>query len=130
MRFGVGTVFWMPSPGIDRQHLFFVLTDPDPDDPDPDGHVVIVNMTELRDTSEDRSCILRAADREHSAVRKDSVILYNAAAVAPVAKLREAWRMGMLHQHRDASPKLVAKIIAGARASPSLKPSLLALLPD
>jgi hypothetical protein len=123
MEFKAGTVFWMKPPRTAKPHVFFVLTDPT-----PEGTVLIANMTTLRGTVEDRSCILGPGD--DPAVQCPSAMRYDQAANAPVAKLAEAESRGLLTPHRDASPELLARIIAGAQASPDLNPSLRALLPD
>ena len=102
-------------------HLWIVINDPAAHG----GAALIVNVSTLRDEAE-LTCILKKGD--HPLISHESYVRYASARNPDVAKLQEAFKRGLFRPQPAATPALVAKIRAGASASPMLPKSLLALL--
>lgn len=104
-----------------EHHLWLVLNDP------PAHHDValMVNVSTLRPNAE-TTCIVRPG--EHPFLKHDSYVRYASARRAGVADLAAALKRGLLQRHQPASAALLAKVRAGALASPHLAGELRALL--
>jgi hypothetical protein len=104
-----------------EDHLWFIINKPE----DHCGVALIVNLTTLRPGAE-TTCVLSPG--EHPFIKHNSYIRYSGAREASVSELQNAVKRGLLKPHQAASPALLEKIRAGARASPRLPQKLRALL--
>lgn len=102
-------------------HLWIVIND-------PQAHgatALIVNISELRPGAE-TTCVVGIG--EHPFVKKASYVRYMSARGPAAANITAAIKAGKLRPHQPASPVLVAKLRAGARASTMLAAELKAVL--
>ena len=92
-------------------HLWILVTDPD-----ANGDVVIVNVTDFRNHS-DQTIVLKEGD--HPFIRKDSVVLYSDSQVVTVSSLMNALnsRLGICSQRECCSEQLLQRIRSGIFAS-------------
>jgi hypothetical protein len=104
-----------------QDHLWLVLNDPSAHS----GFALIVNISTLRPNAE-TTCVFHAG--EHPFIRHDSYVRYGSARKAKASDLSEAVKRGLLTPHQTASDVLLAKVRAGAKASPFLANELRALL--
>jgi len=102
-------------------HLWIVINDPAAHG----GLALIVNISTKREEAE-LTCILGKGD--HPLISHESYVRYASARNPDVAKLQEALKRGLFRPQPAATPALVAKIRAGANASPMLPKNLRAML--
>jgi hypothetical protein len=102
-------------------HLWLILNEPLAHH----NEALIVNVSTLRLDAE-TTCIISPG--EHPFLKHDSYVRYASARRAKVADLAAALRKGLLQPHQPASAALLAKVRAGAQASPHLAVELRALL--
>ncbi len=107
-----GDTFLMAVAGRSAKlHLWFVLTDPDPET----DEVVIVSLTTLR-PGKDQTVILRRGD--HPFISHESVVAYSDARRVTIAELRHAMRTGLITPHQVCSHGILKHIQDGLLASP------------
>jgi hypothetical protein len=104
-----------------EDHLWLLSSDPSVHS----GFALIVNVSTLRPNAE-TTCIVQAGD--HSFIKHDSYVRYASARKVKTADLAEAVKKGLLKPHQAASKAFLAKVRAGAKASPFLALELRALL--
>jgi hypothetical protein len=104
-----------------EDHLWIIVNDPAAHA----GIALIVNVSTLRQNAE-TTCIVQQG--EHPFIQHDSYVRYGSAREAKVADLVEGVKRRLLKPHQSASQHLLAKVRAGARASPFLAQELRALL--
>jgi hypothetical protein len=92
-------------------HLWFVLTDPDPEH----NRKVLVMLVTVRAHTE-RTLHLEAGD--HPFIRHTSAVDFGTATYAPAARLEEALTSGRATLAADMSPLLLERVRAGLLASP------------
>lgn len=102
-------------------HLWVVVNDPAAHG----GEAVIVNVSTLRPGAE-TTCALSKG--EHPFIQRDSYVRYQSARKVSVKNLQAAVKNGLLKSRTAASAALLAKIQAGAQASPLLPLELRGLL--
>ena len=108
---GLGDSFMLPKPGHETEHLWVLITNPDP----ATHGAIMVNVTTQRPHS-DTTTILNAGD--HPFVKKPSVIFYADARVVDTRLLDAAVKRGAYAGHATFQPAVIAKIQAGVAASP------------
>jgi len=84
-------------------------------DPNEDGKLVIANVTS-QEQGKDQSCVLDPGD--HPFITKESVMNYAEAVESKEAQIIEATRRRLFQSDLPVSPEVLAKIQAGALASP------------
>ena len=104
-----------------EDHLWLIVNDPSAHS----GFVLIVNVSTLRPNAE-TTCLVQVGD--HPFIMHDSYVRYGSARKVKATDLAEAVKKGLLRPQQPASKDLLAKIRAGAKASPFLAPELQALL--
>lgn len=104
-----------------QDHLWLVINDPLA----RAGEALIVNVSTLRPNAE-TTCLLRAG--EHSFIRHVSYVRYASARRVNAAALDKLVKAGRLKPHQAATPALLQKVRAGAKASAFLARELQALL--
>ena len=105
-----GETFHAQAPGSTRPHLYVAVTDPD-----PEGNFVIANITSQSE-SKDQSCVLDVGD--HPFIRKQSVVNYAEARITNQDAVSAGARRGVIQYDAPVTPEALAKIQAGALASP------------
>jgi hypothetical protein len=108
---GLGDSFMLPKPGHETEHLWVLITNPDP----ATHEAIMVNVTTQRPHS-DTTTILNAGD--HPFVQKPSVIFYADARVVDTRLLDAAVQRGAYAGHAAFQPAVIARIQAGVTASP------------
>jgi hypothetical protein len=91
-------------------HLWFVLTDPDPDR----DWVVLVMLVTVKEHT-DRTVHLEVGD--HPFIRHSSAVDFGTAKYAPAAKLEDALSSGRATLAEDMSAALLARVRAGLLVS-------------
>lgn len=115
-----GDTFLMAVAGRSaKRHLWFVLTDPDPET----DEVVIVSLTTLR-PGKDQTVILRRGD--HPFISHESVVAYWDARLVRATELRRAMDDGEVTCHSPCSERLLRYIQDGLLASPFTSPKMAA----
>jgi hypothetical protein len=104
-----------------EHHLWVVINDPQAHD----GHALIVNLTSLRPNA-DTTCVVKAG--EHPFIQHDSYVRFRSARGPKAADIAKAIEAGKLMSQNAASPALLTKLRAGARASTLLAMELKDLL--
>ncbi len=102
-------------------HLWIVINDPNVHE----GIALIVNISTLRPGAETTSIVKPG---EHVFIKHDSYARYMSARSATVSDIAAAIKAGKLKTRQAASPALLAKLRAGARASTMLPTELKGLL--
>jgi hypothetical protein len=102
---GAGRVLCVHDPASDTTHIWFVLTDPD-----PDGRVVIVMARTLRPYTES-TVVLQVGD--HPFVEHATTLDYSAATLASASKLTGWLGHGRAVCLADASKSLLSRILIG-----------------
>jgi hypothetical protein len=92
--------------GADGKHLWFVLTDPDPET----RKVVIVMLVTEKDHT-DKTVSLSAG--AHPFITRDSNVNYGSADFIPLSKLEKRLASGDAKLNADMSPKLLKKVRQG-----------------
>ncbi len=108
---GLGDSFMLPKPGHETEHLWVLITNPDP----ATHEAIMVNVTTQRPHS-DTTTILNAGD--HPFVQKPSVIFYADARIVDTRLLDAAVQRGAYAGHAAFQPAVIARIQAGVAASP------------
>ena len=108
---GLGDSFMLPKPGQETEHLWVLITNPDPQT----NEAIMVNVTTQRPHS-DTTTILNAGD--HPFVQKPSVIFYADARIVDTRLLDAAVQRGAYHGHAAFQAAVIARIQAGVAASP------------
>jgi hypothetical protein len=108
---GLGDSFMLPKPGQETEHLWVLITKPDP----ATHEALMVNLTTKRPHS-DTTTILNVG--EHPFVQKPSVIFYADARIVDTRLLDAAVQRGACRMHAPFQPPVIARIQAGISASP------------
>lgn len=106
-----GDAVLMAVPGVPSQHLWILITDPDPDT----FLGAMVSVTTLRGTT-DQTVILQPCD--HPFVKRPSAVHFGDARLFDTRRVEEAIRAGGVHLHQRCSAALIALLQDGALASP------------
>jgi len=104
-----------------EHHLWLIVNEPSAHS----GVALIVNVSTLRLGAE-TTCVVQAGD--HPFVKHDSYVRYGSARKVKGTDLAEAVKKGLLKPHQAASNAFLAKVRAGAKASPFLASELGGLL--
>lgn len=107
---GLGDSFVLPKPGQETEHLWVLITQPNPQT----HEAIMVNVTSLRPHS-DTTTILNPGD--HPFIRKPSVIFYADARMVDTRLLDAAVQRGAYHTHSAFQPAVIARIHAGLTTS-------------
>lgn len=108
---GLGDSFVLPKPGQETEHLWVLITDPDP----VTHEAIMVNVTTQRPHS-DTTTILNVGD--HPFVQKPSVVFYADARTVNTGLLDEAVRRGACDAHAAFQPTVIHRIQGGVAVSP------------
>ncbi len=107
------------------RHIFIPLFDPQK----PGDDMLLLNLTTLRDSCVDDACVLCPADYEE--LTHATTVAYSLAMSGKKSLLVRAVALGHFVQLSSLPPPTLAKIIAGAHASPELPTKLKKMLrPD
>lgn len=108
---GLGDTFMLPKPGQDTEHLWVLITRPN-----PQTHAAImVNVTTQRPHS-DTTVILQA--NEHPFVQKPSVIFYADARMVDARLLDQSVASGAFRTHTPFPAPVLQRIQNGLANSP------------
>jgi len=108
---GLGDSFMLPKPGQDAEHLWVLITRPN-----PQTHTAImVNVTTQRPHS-DVTVILQAG--EHPFVQKPSVIFYADARIVDARLLEQSVASGAFRVHAPFQSGVLKKVQDGVIKSP------------
>ena len=114
---GLGDTIILPKPGAEKEHLWVVITNPDP----IAGEVIMVNLTTQRPHSETTTILLPG---EHPFIDRPTVAFYHDARLAKAVLLDSCITQRVGRNHASASPELVAKLQDGLLASPFTSPKI------
>jgi hypothetical protein len=106
----IGDTVLLPKPGHEKEHLWALITAPDPES----GDAVMVNLTTQRPHS-DTTMIIQPG--EHPFVDRPTVVFYADARMVNVNTLDEGVRQNFVHQHDALSKELLQRIQDGLLAS-------------
>ena len=98
---------------VEESHLFVVITTPD-----CEGNVLVVNMTTLKVTTEDRSCVLNAGD--HPFVTHPTAINYGEyhdPRILPAEEIRRRILKGEFIKQEPLSGDTLSRVLQGAAVS-------------
>jgi hypothetical protein len=107
---GLGASFMLPKPGHATEHLWALITKPDP----ATHEAIMFNVTTQRPHS-DTTTILHTGD--HPFVQKPSVIFYADARIVDTRLLDAALQRGACAGHAAFQAEVIARIQAGVAAS-------------
>ncbi len=107
----LGDSFMLPKPGQETNHLWVLITNPDP----ATHEALMVNLTTQRPHS-DTTTILNIGD--HPFVQKPSVIFYADARIVDTRLLDAAVQRGACSTHAPFQPPVMMRIQAGIVTSP------------
>ena len=107
---GLGDSFMLPKPGQETEHLWVLITNPDP----ATHEAIMVSVTTQRPHS-DTTTILNVGD--HPFVQKPSVIFFADARTVDTRLLDAAARRGAFNSHAAFQASVIRKIQAGLLAS-------------
>ena len=96
----IGDTMMLPKPGHEKEHLWALITSPDPES----GDAVMVNLTTQRPHS-DTTTIIQAG--EHPFVDRPTVVFYADARMVDVKILEEGLHHGLVRQHAPLSAELL-----------------------
>jgi len=99
----LGDTVMLPKPGHAKEHLWALITAPDPES----GDAIMVNLTTQRPHS-DTTTIIQPG--EHPFVDRPTVVFYSDARMVNVNRLEEGLRQGVGQQHATLSAKLIQRI--------------------
>jgi hypothetical protein len=102
----LGDTVMLPKPGDEKEHLWALITAPDPES----GDAVMVNLTTQRPHS-DTTTIIQAG--EHPFVDRPTVVFYADARMVDVKILEEGLRQGLVRQHSALSAEVLQRIQEG-----------------
>jgi hypothetical protein len=108
----LGDSFMLRKPRHDVEHLWILLTKPDP----ITQQVIMVNITTERSHSSDKTTVLVEGD--HPFIKKPSVVFYADASVIDVRLIEQAISSGVSRTHAKFSSRVLAQIQAGIQTSP------------
>ena len=108
---GLGDSFMLPKPGQDTEHLWVLITRPNPQT----QATIMVNVTTQRPHS-DTTVILNAG--EHPFVQKPSVIFYADARMTDARLLDQSVASGAFRTHATFPAAVLKKIQDGVMKSP------------
>ncbi len=108
---GLGDSFMLPKPGQETEHLWVLITNPDP----VTHEAIMVNVTTQRPHS-DTTTILKVGD--HPFIQKPSVIFYADARTVDTRLLDAAVQRGAYNSHAAFQATVIHKIQIGMLASP------------
>ena len=120
---GLGDTFRLADSKDAVAHLWIIITDPQKND----GDVLAVNLTTLRDHTEDESCVLDKGD--HPFIRHKTAVNYGDARRWRISKINQALEEGKLLMDRPVTPGVLRKILKGAKESKFLREHSKRLLP-
>ncbi len=106
----LGDTVMLPKPGHEKEHLWALITAPDPES----GDAIMVNLTTQRPHS-DTTTIIQL--REHAFVDRPTVVFYADARMVNVNTLDEGVRHKVVRQHDALSKELLQRIQNGLLAS-------------
>jgi hypothetical protein len=107
---GLGDTVILPKPGLEKEHLWVLVTAPD-----PGGTVIMVNLTTQRPHS-DTTVILQPG--EHPFIDRATVVFYADARFTDVALLEACVSKGIGRNHAQITPAVLQKIQNGLLTSP------------
>lgn len=102
----LGDTVMLPKPGDEKEHLWALITAPDPES----GDSVMVNLTTQRPHS-DTTTIIRAGG--HPFVDRPTVVFYADARMVDAKILEEGLRQGLVRQHSALSAEVLQRIQEG-----------------
>ncbi len=102
----LGDTVMLPKPGQEKEHLWALITAPDPES----GDAIMVNLTTQRPHSDTTTIIQPGV---HPFVDRPTVVFYADARIVDVKILEEGLRHGPVRQHAALSPELLQRIQAG-----------------
>lgn len=108
---GVGDSFMLPKPGQETEHLWVLITNPDPGR----REAIMVNVTTQRPHS-DTTTILKVGD--HPFIQKPSVIFYADTRMVNTGLLDAAVTRGACQPHAQFQDTVLRRIQSGVIASP------------
>lgn len=108
---GLGDSFLLRKPGQDTEHLWVLITKPDP----VTGEAIMVNITSLRSHS-DTTTILYPID--HTFISRPSVVYYSDIKVVDPSRVDNAITLGFGSLHTPFSTTVLRNIQAGVCTSP------------
>lgn len=108
---GLGDTIILSKPGAEKEHLWILITNPDPQT----GEAIMVNLTSQRPHS-DITTILQPG--EHPFIDRPTVAFYADARFVNVALLDSSITQGVGHSHATALPALLRKLQSGLLVSP------------
>jgi hypothetical protein len=106
----IGDTVLLPKPGYEKEHLWALITAPDPES----GDAIMVNLTTQRSHS-DTTTIIQTG--EHPFVDRPTVVFYADARMVNVNTLDEGVRQKVVRQHDGLSKELLQRIQNGLLAS-------------
>lgn len=92
------------------QHLFVVISDPD-----PSGRVAMVNLTSCKDRHYDGSCLFENGD--HPWVHEKTYVTYRDAKIVPSRQLEAHYQCGNIELRKNMAEGLLHRIWEGAKKS-------------
>ena len=107
----IGDTVMLPKPGHEKEHLWALITAPDPES----GDAIMVNLTTQRPHSDTTTIIQPGA---HPFVDRPTVVVYADARMVNVNILEEGLRRGLVRQHEALSGEFLQRIQDGLIASP------------
>jgi hypothetical protein len=99
----IGDTVMLPKPGQEKEHLWALITAPDP----KSGDAIMVNLTTQRPHS-DTTTIIQPG--EHPFVDRPTVVFYADARMVDVNTLEEGLRHGIGRQYAPLSAELLRRI--------------------
>ena len=105
------------------RHIFIPLFDPQK----PGDEMLLVNLTTLRDSSIDEACVLHASD--FAELTHASTVAYSLSMTGKKSAFLAAITAGHFVRVGDLPAPALAKVLAGAHASPELSKVKKRLLP-
>jgi hypothetical protein len=107
----LGDSFMLPKPGHDTEHLWVLITNPDPES----YEAIMVNITTQRPHS-DKTTVLDSG--EHPFIKQPSVVFYSDARTVDTRLLDAAVQRGAYRGHAAFDAAVLGKIQAGLAVSP------------
>lgn len=109
--FRAGSAIVLSGHPVPQPHLWFILTDPDPET----DQIAAAMVVTVRPHT-DKTVILSAS--EHPFIEHDSSVDYGGCRRFQIARLKTSLRNGRCELREDMSTELLAKVRAGVVASP------------
>ena len=107
----LGESWMLPKPGQETEHLWVLITRPDP----ASREAIMVNVTTQRPHS-DNTTVLNRGD--HPFIQRPSVVLYADARTVDARLLDQAVASGSFRAHTAFSDPVLGRIQAGLQTSP------------